>query len=158
MHKKRPAMGMSKVARRREFSRQGFSAMRRAILTVIVLAMMTVILAVLTQSMMTPENTVKRKVESIAADYYERYYYDLILNQNAVSEGELAQIMERYVGPGFAKVPFSQLTLYDGQKYAEAGKVLNEYCDDEQSYIKIYPEAPFGRKDYHVEYHYSCNF
>ena len=153
-------MGMSKVAKRREFSRQSFSAARRAILTVIVLAMMTVVLAVLAQSMMTPENTVKRKVESIAADYYERYYYDLILSQNAADEGSeaIAQIMERYVGPGFAKVPFSQLTLYDGQKHAEAAKVLNEYCDEDQSYVKIYPDAPFARKDYHVEYYYSCNF
>ena len=135
---------------------------RRTILSVIGLAGLVVILAALFSIYATPENTVKRKIESIVADYYENYFYPQIIESNAIGTSDekmpLTEVMARYTEPGFMAIPLEQLFIYDHQKYSGAAPVITEYCNTTTSTIKIYPDAPFGPTDYHVSYHYSCNF
>ena len=128
---------------------------RRAILAVIILAMMVVVLATLFALQNTPEHAVKRKVEEIARDYYENYFYESVLKHGTA---EIDEVLKRYEEPGFSKVSLEQLTLYDNAKYAKVRPALEAYCDLGQSSIKIFPVSPFGRSDYRIEYSYSCTF
>lgn len=158
--KKSPAK--TRYTKSEKFNYESNKIARRVILVVIGLAGLTVILATLAQAIFTPENTVKSNVEAIVRDYYENYFYAEIIAENQTATGEpkksLDEIMSRYQEPGFAKVPLRQLLLYDEQKYAGTTAILDTYCSLDQTYVKIYPDPPFEKTDYHVDYHYSCDF
>lgn len=159
LHIPRPRAKSSNLAHSKETSRKAYSISRRAILVVIVMAMLAVVLAVLSKYFLTPEYIVKNKIENITKDYYENYYYPqltaLVEMQDPIS---LAETMERYVTPGFARITLRQILLFDNERYAEAKNILTTYCNENATYIQIFPEAPFEKTDYHVEYHYSCDF
>jgi|GEM_PF-932666 len=163
-------------------------AAKGTVLTVIVLAMLTVVLAVFFQSLADPERIAKQSVEKIASDYYENYLYETILSTNSISETalsetatseagsetadsadpsematpsaseKLAKIMSRYEKNGFAKVTLRQLLLYDSEKDPAATAILDTYCDENETSVRFIPDPPFGRKNYHIEYTYSCTF
>ena len=159
LHTPHTRVQTSRLARSRETNRKVYSASKRIVLVVIVLAMLMVVLAILLNIFSDPERVVKRKIEAITADYYENYFYPQI---TAVSEmqnsNNLAEKMKRYETPGFAEVSLRQLLLFDNERYAEAASILTTYCDENKTSVQIFPESPFGKTDYHVKYHYSCNF
>lgn len=133
------------------FSEKSYRYAKTSILVVIISAMLVMILFTLFNFIATPEFIVKRKIESIAKDYYENYFYNSIPNPSP-------EALNYYVDRGFASVNLRQLLLYDDQKYASATESLKKYCNLDRTFIKIYPEAPFNRKDYRVDYSYSCKF
>ena len=145
----------SRNTRNQQKSRRIFTVAKRSILTVIVLAMLVVVLALLLMFFLKPERLVKSKIEAMSADYYENYFYPNVTKDNSAS---LEEIMKRYEIPGFAMVSLRQLLLYDNEKNADAAKTLTTYCDENTTYIQIFPEAPYGKTNYHINYHYSCTF
>lgn len=148
---------LSRRSRLSERDRKLFLVSKRAILTIIVLAMLVVILAVLASIFSNPEALVKSKIESITADYYESYFYPRI-ETYGTTDKSLADIMSRYTETGFSKVTLRQLLLFDSERYASSTAFLSEYCDIESTYVKIYPEPPYTKSDYRTEYHYTCTF
>lgn len=154
-HASRNTVKPSRLARKQKSSRRVFKITKRSILTVIILAMLVVILAVLLSTFASPERVVKSKVESIATDYYENYFYPEITEGNSTP---LSQIMERYEESGFAKVTLRQLLLFDGGRHTSSTAALTAYCDENATFIQIFPTPPFSKTDYHIDYHYSCTF
>jgi len=122
---------------------------RRLALSVIILSMLVVILMVLFMSFTKPEKVVTQKIEEISVDYYENYFYDRIKSYDN---------LDAYVENGFSRVSLRQLLLFDSERHADAASLLNQYCDSEKTYIRIYPEEPFSKTDYHIEYNYACTF
>ena len=149
VHTRNPVKRMEQKKKQEKRENRIFVIARRSILVVIVLAMMAVILLLLFTSFTKPERTVTNKIESITADYYENYFYDRIKDYDN---------LKNYTEHGFSKVTLRQLLLFDSERHADAADLLNKYCDGEKTYVKIYPEAPFGNKNYHVEYYYACTF
>ena len=147
-------MAYAKKSQKSTLSEKGI---KRTIVTVIILAILMVILAVLAYIFYTPERIVKLKIENIATDYYENFFYQDIVKYKT-TESQLTATMQKYEQKGFAKVALQQLLLYDNQKHADAASTLKEYCDETQTYITIYPEYPYGQKDYRIDYNYSCEF
>ena len=140
---------------------------KNTILTVIILTMLTVIGFTIFNFIATPEFLVKREIKSITSDYYENYFYNKILENNSLDPNEsdssviepvLSEALKKYVDTGFARLTLRQLLLYDDAKHSGSSKYLSKYCDLDTSLLKIYPESPFGRKNYHVDYSYSCKF
>ena len=140
---------------------------RNTILTVIGLAMLAVLAFTIFNFIATPEFLVKREVESITKDYYENYFYPQILENNSLSRDEsdpavlepiMSEALKRYIEHGFARVSLRQLTLYDDRRHGASASALSEYCNLDQTLIKIYPESPFTSTNYRVEYDYSCKF
>ncbi len=131
-------------------------------MSVIILACLIVILMTLFGQFAKPENIVTNKITDITKDYYEHYYYDAIVGASSIdneSSGKsLEEIMSRYVEYGFSTITLRQLLLFDDQRNSDAGPILRNYCDENRTNVKIYPEPPFGRTDYHVEYNYSCEY
>ena len=71
-------MSRTKSSRRSHLSerdRHIFLIARRSIVAVIAIAMLAVILAMLTSFFNDTEALVTHKIETIAADYYENYFY-----------------------------------------------------------------------------------
>lgn len=130
-------------------SRDFSDVSKNSITTVIIFAMLAVIGFIIFNLIATPEFLVKHKIEKIVADYYENYFYDSIPNPDALT---------KYVDRGFARVTLHQLLLFDDRRHGAATAELSKYCDLDNTLIKIYPESPFERKNYHVDYTYSCKF
>ena len=152
---KKPVVRQSSLAKRKKSSMKSFDYARRAILTVIVLAMMVVILAFLVAFFMKPENAVVSKIEDMAKDYYENYYYDLFVD-NMPSGRKIDEAFSKYEESGFSDVTLRRLVVYDSHKHSDVERTLYEYCDPDKTTVKIYPVAPFLRTDYRVEYNYSA--
>ena len=130
---------------------------KRTMMAVILLAMFAVMLGALSLFFVKPENIVKTRVEEIAKDYYENYFYQKILD-NAPSDKTMGEILKKYVNTGFTEVPLKQLVLFDNQRHAEAEDVFKKYCDLDETIVHFYPVEPFGVEDYRVEYKYACIF
>ena len=135
------------LSRSRSYDAYHFS--KNSILTVIVFATLMVIGFSIFNLIATPEFLVKRKIESIAKDYYENYFYDSVPEHEA---------LDLYKDTGLARVSLRQLLLYSDKKHATSLEFFEKYCDLEKTYIKIFPEGPYERENYHVDYAYSCNF
>lgn len=157
IHVSRQSTKKSRVAKKNDFSQKSFSVIKKVILCVVVLAMMVVVLAALTTFFAKPEDVVKKRIDDIVTDYYENYYYDLVLSYAPTSK-PLEEIMKPYKNLGFQTITLRQLTLFDGRRHAETEKILFEYCDPDDTTIHIYPEAPYSKTDYRVEYNYACIF
>ena len=154
-HNSRMEFKSSHLSRAKTRDRRIFSTARKSILAIIILATLTVILTILLSYFTNPERIVKSKIPAIATDYYENYFYPEI---TADSTKPLDEIMSRYVTTGFARVTLRQLLLFDGERHAEAAAVLATYCDTNDTFVQFFPESPFGKTDYRVDYHYSCTF
>ena len=130
---------------------------RRIVIVVIVLLIIIVGIALACRLWLNPERLAMNKLEEMAREYYENYTYES-LARNAESDEELAELMKRYVERGFAPVNLRQLLLYDDQKNMKDGGFLREMCDENTTSVKFYPEEPFDRYSYRIEYKLDCDF
>lgn len=167
MHSKKVHTANTRTKRSYISSQHTATAARNTILVVIVLAMLTVILFTIYNLIATPEFLVKREIDSITRDYYENYFYPQILENNSLSPEEsnltviepvMSEALKRYAEHGFARLSLRQLTLFDDRRHGASQRYLSEYCNLDQTLIKIYPEPPFGSKNYRIDYTYSCEF
>ncbi len=141
---------------------------KKIILGIIALTMLTTVIFVFFNLVATPEFLLKRQVESMTRDYYENFFYPQILANNQISESELSDsatseakllpIFDKYQAPGFPRLTLRHLTLYDDAKYRNFTGTLAKYCDLDKTQIKIFPESPFKKSNYRVEYDYTCNY
>lgn len=135
------------LSRSRSYDFYHFS--KNSILTVIAFVTLMVVGFAIFNLIATPEFLVKNRIKKITSDYYENYFYDSVPDHEA---------LDIYKDTGLAKVSLRQLLLYSDKKHATSLELFEKYCDLESTYIKIYPESPYDRQNYHVDYAYSCNF
>lgn len=136
--------------RRRDSRRE-----RKFAVGLIVASVLVVVFAVVMTFYFSPENNAMRELERMAREYYETYLYrSSIMNlDNDVSR--LAEFSEE----GFQAVKLRQLLLYDGGKNRESQKLFESEaykCNVDQSEIVYRPVAPYGAKDYTIEYKTAC--
>ena len=146
---KKPTVRIPKNYRKKRRDQRVFVIAKRSVLAIIVLAMLSVVLTLLFTSFTQPEKVVTSKIERIVADYYENYFYDRIKDYSN---------LDNYTESGFSRVTLRQLLLFDSERHAKETSLLSQYCDTESTYVRIFPEEPFERHDYHVDYHYACTF
>lgn len=137
--------------------RQRFTKPQLIIIIVIILCMLSVITAVIYNLFSKPENIVKAKISEISSDYYENYLYKNF-NFEKYSSEDFANFMQKYENVGLTTTTLRQLLLYDHQKNADVAPLLKKYCDENTTFIKFYPEQPYSKTSYRVEYTYSCEF
>ena len=128
------------------------------IVIIIILILIVIIGGVIAASFFfQPERQVKQKFESIATKYYESNIYDSMLKSDHYS-GNPNDSLERYSERGMTPVTLRQLLHLDDSISADVADYLRKYCDVNATTAKFYPDPPFSRTDYHVEYTYACNF
>lgn len=155
---KRARVKRSWLSRSKARSFRSHTAARRTILTVVVLVSMVVVLAVLFSIFNTPERVVTGKIEEIARDYYENYYYAEIVRAAETSEKTAEEILASSAERGIPKINLEQLLLYGNGRHKDVRATLRRYCDENGTVATIYPEEPYGQKDYRLEINYACNF
>jgi hypothetical protein len=130
---------------------------RRVILGVIVVAIVVVMVGLAVSLFCSNERMTQRKIDEMTREYYEGYIYPSLIN-GSMSQSEIAEAMKRYEKWGFAPVALRQLLLYDGKKNMQEGGFVKNYCDENNTKAKIYPEAPYDKKSYRIEYEYKCEY
>lgn len=129
---------------------------RKASIVIIIVCALAVSIATLAVLLNSPERRIKGRIESLAREYYEEYYYGKFTGSVPANERE--SLLERYSENGFSEVPLRQLLFYDGGKHAAEADELGRYCDINNTSVRIVPDAPYGKTNYHVNYKYSCKF
>ena len=139
-------------ASRTRFLSSSKTPAQKAIITVIILAMLTVIASLISSFLQSPEHRVKSTIAKLAADYYENYFYP------DISTNDISSTLSKYTETGFSRTSLRQLLLYDNQKNAEYRDLITKYCDENSTYVQFFPTEPFGNTNYRIEYTYTCNF
>ncbi len=121
------------------------------ILSVIIVTVTTV-LAIISK----PEEIVKQKFAATISDYYENYLYQKALGPTSTKT--TAELAKQYLKSGFPSITLRQLLLFDNEKYADSLSTVATHCDENKTFVTIYPEAPFSSTDYRIDYHYACTF
>ena len=129
---------------------------RKYLLILIPCLAIIIALAIACTFIFSPERQSKSELEALARNYYENIFYQNMLDSNEYS-GDPAKSLEKYKDSGLTSVSLRQLILLNEDKNVSTNYVL-EYCDQKQTSVEFYPEPPFERTSYHVEYTYSCNF
>lgn len=122
---------------------------KNTILTIIGFLMLIMIGFTIFNLIATPEFLVKHKIQSIADDYYQNYFYDSVPEKEGLSY---------YTNSGLSRLSLRQLLLYSDRKYGETTDWFINYCNLDKTSLKFYPEEPYSRTSYHVDYNYSCKF
>ena len=104
-----------------------------------------------------PENRIPQLFEQMSEDYYENVLYDYF-SKSENFKNDPNKAMELYEKYGFTAVDLKTLLLYDNQKNAKYADEMKKYCKEENTFVKFYPKAPYGQKDYEANYTYSCEF
>lgn len=149
VHASKMPVRISEPALSRSRSYDAYHFSRNSILTIIIFVTLIVVGFSIFNLIATPEFLVKHRIENIAKDYYENYFYDSVPDHEA---------LDLYKDTGLARISLRQLLLYSDKKHATSLEFFEKYCDLEKTYIKIFPENPYERINYRVDYTYSCNF
>ena len=131
---------------------------KKIALTVIVAAAVVVAGSLWANQYFSPAGRASRELHALAKDYYENFFYDLLLRENS-NDADLEKIFEPYVKHGMQPVLLRQLLLFDDSRHESSRKefVNDSYkCDTNTTFVKITPVPPFGRTDWEAEYNLSC--
>ena len=129
------------------------------IITIIIATLSVASLSIYYLLAPTPEEIALSRLDQLASNYYEQYFYDKFANSaNFQSLENVDSAMDKYVKTGFSKVTLRQLAIHDRTTASPISDQPLEYCDEESTFVIFYPEPPFERTSYHTEFTYSCAF
>lgn len=129
---------------------------RKATIAIILVAVVSVSVALFATLLSTPERSIKGRIEGFAKEYYETYFYQKFTA--SIPANEFDSVFEKYTESGFSEVPLRQLLFYDNGKNSADADEIGKYCDLNGTGVRFIPDKPFGPTNYHAEYNYSCNF
>ena len=128
------------------------SITRTITIAIIILAMIIVVTFIILTIVFSKENIIKSEINDIATDYYENHLYEKYASPDGSTNN-----LNKYEENGINHIPLRQL-LYSNKDYKEKAESILKYCDENKTFIKYYPDSPFSKTSYHIEYTYSCNF
>ena len=126
---------------------------QKTIIVVIALACVAVAAFTICALVFDTKYQVEHEIGKMVSSYYENYFYPGVFSGNI----NMAEVMAQFEEDGFAPVTMRQLILNTGMSSPEANW-LRSYCDEEQTRVIYYPEAPYEASSYRTEITYSCNF
>ena len=142
---------------KRQLAKIPLSFTQKLIISVIILAVVVTLIGIIISFFLRSEHLTKSRIESLASDYYENYFYENLINSENFS-GDIEATMNKHIETGFTPITLRQLILHDQEKTASIADSLRSNCDIERTTIKYYPVPPYSRTDYRVDYNYICNF
>lgn len=119
----------------------------KLILGVIIVAGIVVSFSLIFSFLFSPEHLAKSEFKALVSEYYEDYVYSKITDPT---------VLEKYQAVGLAPVSLRQLLLHDPA--LSPADHLSSLCDEDKTFAKIYPEPPYQKSNYRVEYTYACEF
>lgn len=126
----------------------------------IIVCVVAVLVNLLATQFLSPDKVAQAKLEQLASDYYENYYYDKFIA--SIPKGKpLEKAMSEFEKDGFSPVYLRHLLLFDNERNKNEAKYFetsNYACDKNETSIRIIPMNPYSRKDYTISYSLSCNY
>ena len=104
------------------------------------------------------KDKVTKSLKNMGNDFYTEYYY--VQLSKGRSKDEVAKILERYKKIGI-KIDIDNLSLFNSGKYKKDIKEFKKdgyKCDGKNTKVIIYPQKPYGKKDYKLEVLLDCKF
>lgn len=149
----------SKTSRNQASGLFKFSATSARNVTLIIIIITTLIIwaSFIASILLKPARLVPPKIEALATNYYENIFYERMENSDQFS-GDPTATLEKHRERGLAIITLRQILLQDPPITADEAEYLRQYCDENKTTIHFYPDPPYTRTDYHVEYNYACNF
>ena len=147
-----------------KIERRRAKQVRKVAIVVILIATVAVAGSVWFNQYFSPAGRAGRELEKLTQDYYENFFYDLVLKESGtkesgLSEAELTEIFEPYAQNGMQPVLLRQLLLFDNGRHESSRKefINDSYkCDTNATNVRITPVPPYGRSDWTAEYNLSC--
>lgn len=127
---------------------------QKTIITIIILAIITVTASVICGLVFDTEYKIKNRISQLASEYYENYFYHNISESN----DNPAEALKRYTDTGLAKVSLRQLVLSNPNISNDEKDFLYQHCNENSTSVQFFPESPYDEKSYRTEYTYSCKF
>ena len=127
---------------------------QKTIIAVIILAVVAVITLLVCKLVFNTEYELKTKISQLSSEYYEDYYYPKI----SKSDKDLSKLLEQYTETGFARVSLRQLILSNSKITSKEKNFLLDRCNQNSTFVQFFPESPYDKTSYRVEYTYSCKF
>ena len=136
----------------------GADITRKIMIVLIVVMMATVVVFAIYKAINTPEKMTKDRISDYAREYYENYFYPKV--KKSIPANNFESIMQQYGERGVddGQISLRTLMLHNGGRFINELEAISDYCDLDTTFIKIYPDKPYEKNNYHVEYKYSCNF
>ncbi len=142
-----------------EDTKKPLSKIKWLILAIIIFLIAIVIAVAVFALLPRDEYTVKSKLDYLVRDYYENYLYSAFENSaQSYGNSTVEELLEKHAERGLSRITLRQLLLHDTTKTADIANYLREYCDENKTFMQIFPEPPFDRTSYRIKYTYSCNF
>ena len=145
------------MRRKQQKRRRNFFTPQKTILLVILLCFIIVICLSIFSFLYKPEDHIKGTIENLSRDYYENYLYPSF-NEINDFENDPSVVMKKYEKHGFPTLSLRKLLLYDNRKNGKYADELTHYCDEDHTIIRFYPEAPYEKDNYRIDFTYSCEF
>ena len=140
-------------------AKKSASLAKKTILLVILIISVAIITTLVSTLFFDNEKNVKAKISQLTNDYYENYFYEQLVNSDKLKQlDNFEETMEKYHNGGLSILSLRDLLLYDNKKNIQYEEYLTKFCDKQATKIRIFPDPPYGRTDYHADITYSCNF
>ena len=130
------------------------SLAQKITLAIIIIAALAVITAVICSFVFDSERLTKAKISNLARDYYENHFYQNM----TIDEDKLSEEMSKYAETGFNSVSLRQIILSTDNNHSADADFIRKYCDEKSTIVRFFPEPPFDKTSYRIEYSYSCDF
>jgi len=116
----------------------------------------TIVISLILSFALDPVKLSEQELAKLADSYYVEYLYPRTL---AGKFDEAETILKDFTTQGLPNIHLRQLLSYDNGKYASSLDVFsNKYyqCDTNKTYVRYYPIAPYGPRDFTVHYGTAC--
>lgn len=123
---------------------------------VIVIGLLTAIAAVIFSNLYENTFFAEKKFDEITRHYYEDNVYETVILENKGEDVE--KIFKKYPSGFFVKLrqALNWEFLENNTNYRSFFETESFSCDTNESYAKFIPRAPYGKKDYDVEFNLKC--
>lgn len=117
-----------------------------------------IILVIVLLSGNSKEETLKKYMKEMGVSFYEDLYYEQI----GKNDEERAKFLKNYTDLGI-KINLDGLSRYKEEENKEKLEAFknpktNEACNNKDTKVIIYPQEPYGKKDYRMEVILECGF
>lgn len=120
------------------------------------ISFIVIIVLIIILGFRTNEKKLNGLLEQMGIDFYENHYY----NQSDKTETGRIDFVQKFKDKGI-KINLDGLRQYPGNEEI-VEKFVNsktkEKCNTENTRVIVYPEAPFGEKDYRIVVELDCGF
>lgn len=103
-----------------------------------------------------PEAHASKELEKLAKSYYIEYLYPQVLGKNLNNP---EKVLSKYAETGIASISLRQFLLYNnGKHYSSLSVFQNKtyQCNLNKTFVRYYPVAPYGPRDFRAQYYSAC--